>query len=68
MYPLGKILVVTGVILTVLGFAMAGKLGPLGKLPGDILISRPGFTFYLPLTTGILLSIILTLLFWFFKK
>jgi len=44
-------------------------LGPIGKLPGDILIKRDSFTFYFPLTTSILASLILSLLAWFlFRK
>lgn len=40
-------------------------LGPIGKLPGDILIKRDNFTFYLPITTSLLASAILSLLAWF---
>jgi hypothetical protein len=44
-------------------------LGPIGKLPGDILIKRDNFTFYFPITTSILASIILSLLAWIiFRK
>jgi hypothetical protein len=41
---------------------------PLGRLPGDILVQREGFRFYFPLTTGILLSLLATLLFWLFRR
>jgi hypothetical protein len=41
---------------------------PLGRLPGDIVINRDNFRFYFPLTTSILVSIILSLLFWLFRK
>ncbi|MBM4324037.1 MAG: DUF2905 domain-containing protein [Deltaproteobacteria bacterium] len=48
---------------------MAGdKIPWIGKLPGDILIKKEKFTFYFPLTTSILISIILTLLFTLFRK
>jgi hypothetical protein len=65
----GKILVVLGLIITVMGalLAFAGRLpglGPIGKLPGDILIKRDNFTFYFPITTSILASAILSLLAW----
>lgn len=40
-------------------------LGPIGKLPGDILIKRDNFTFYFPITTSLLASAILSLLAWF---
>ena len=56
-------LVILGVALVVLGLAWPWieRLG-LGRLPGDLRIEREGFSFYFPLTTSILLSIILTLL------
>lgn len=68
MNPFGKMLIIAGIILIILGLAMAGKLGPLGRLPGDITVSRPGFRFYFPLATSILLSLALSLLFWLFRK
>lgn len=57
-----KIIVLAGIFLIFLGLALSGKLGPLGHLPGDILIERDTFTFYFPVTTIILLSILLTLI------
>lgn len=47
---------------------LAGRLpglGPIGKLPGDILIKRDNFTFYFPITTSLLASAVLSLLAWF---
>ena len=41
---------------------------PLGRLPGDLVIDRPGLKFYAPFTTMLLLSIVLTLLLWLFRK
>ena len=66
----GKILIGLGLIIVVIGAALAfaGRLpglGPIGKLPGDILIKRDTFTFYFPITTSILASIVLSLLAWF---
>lgn len=65
MEQMGKFIVLTGVVLVVIGllmmFAQKLPLG-LGKLPGDIVIKRDNFTFYFPLATSILLSIILTLI------
>jgi len=55
---LGAILLAAGGLIT-----LAGKIPGLGKLPGDIVIQRGNFNFYFPLTTSILLSIILTLVF-----
>jgi hypothetical protein len=71
---LGKALILFGGALTVIGalLLLAGRLpslgGPfewLGKLPGDILIKREHFTFYFPLTTGIIVSVLLSLLLYF---
>ncbi|HYW03541.1 MAG TPA: DUF2905 domain-containing protein [Gammaproteobacteria bacterium] len=63
-----RALIVTGVLLVVLGVAWPwlSRLG-LGHLPGDILIRRRGFTFWFPLTTSILVSLVLTLIFWLFR-
>ena len=68
---IGKILMVIGLGLVALGASiwLAGKSGlPLGNLPGDINVSRPGFKFYFPLTTGLLLSAVLTLILWILRK
>ncbi len=43
------------------------KIG-LGRLPGDIYVEREGFTFYFPITTGILVSIVLSVLLWLFRR
>jgi Protein of unknown function (DUF2905) len=62
-------LIVTGLALVVLGIAWPylGKLG-LGRLPGDIRIERDGFTLYLPITTSIIVSLVLSLILWLFRK
>ncbi|MBS3969596.1 MAG: DUF2905 domain-containing protein [Clostridia bacterium] len=54
---------VLGIVIFLMGGLMlvAGKLPYIGRLPGDIFIKRENFTFYFPLATGILLSIILTI-------
>jgi hypothetical protein len=68
---LAKILIVVGLVIAGLGALLwlTGKAGwPLGRLPGDIRIERDNFKFYFPLTTCILLSIVLTLLFWLLRK
>ncbi|BCX16502.1 MAG: hypothetical protein KatS3mg117_0184 [Geminicoccaceae bacterium] len=66
---IGRFLVVLGVVLIVVGLTMPwlGKLG-LGRLPGDIVIERENFSFYFPITTSILLSLLLSLIFWFFQR
>jgi uncharacterized protein HemY len=62
----GKILIFFGVILIFLGlvFSFVGKIPYLGKLPGDIYIKRENFTFYFPITTCILISITLSIIFY----
>ncbi len=64
-----KALIVAGLTLLVIGllWPWLSKL-PLGRLPGDILVEREGFRFYLPLTTGILLSLIASLVIWLFRR
>lgn len=62
----GRFLIITGIIIAAVGalFLLSGKLPWLGKLPGDIVIQRKSFTLYFPLATSILLSIIITFIFW----
>ncbi len=59
---MGKALVMVGIALVILGLALAGKLPFLGRLPGDIRIQRDGFVFYFPLTSMLLVSLILSLI------
>ena len=65
-----KLLIMFGIILAAVGgiLLFIGKVPYIGRLPGDIYIQRKNFTFYFPLATSILLSIILTLLFSFFSR
>ncbi|MEN2984037.1 MAG: DUF2905 domain-containing protein [Dictyoglomaceae bacterium] len=62
---LGKWLIVLGIILVILGIFLAygSKILPLGRLPGDIRIERKNFVFYFPITTCLVISLILTLIF-----
>ncbi|MDX5378120.1 MAG: DUF2905 domain-containing protein [Halomonas sp.] len=64
-----KTLVIIGIVVLLAGllWPWLGKL-PIGRLPGDIVIERPGFKAYLPLTTMILVSLVLSLLLWLFRK
>ncbi|WP_461828803.1 DUF2905 domain-containing protein [Aquifex sp.] len=64
MNEIGKILIFMGLILVVVGAVLLlfGKVLPLGKLPGDIYIKKDNFTVYIPITSVILLSVLLTLL------
>ena len=68
--PAGRILIIFGIILIVVGFLLNSgmRIPHLGKLPGDICIKKDNFTFYFPAATCIVLSIILTLIFRIFKK
>ena len=71
MEQLGKVIVGLGIVLVVVGLLIwfAGdKLSWFGRLPGDIAIERPGLRFYAPITTMILLSVGLSLLFWLFNR
>ncbi|AEI14947.1 hypothetical protein Flexsi_1295 [Flexistipes sinusarabici DSM 4947] len=65
-----KLLIIIGLVIAGVGIVLlfGGKFG-LGKLPGDILIKKDNFTFYFPVVTSIIISIILTVLFnIFFRK
>jgi hypothetical protein len=64
---MGKLLLYLGLGIAALGVLMMVGV-PFGRLPGDIQVKRGNFSFYFPLTTSILLSIILTLLFSFFRR
>jgi hypothetical protein len=63
MTELGRLLVLFGVVLVVVGlfFLLVPRVS-LPRLPGDILIQRDGFTFYFPIVTSIVISVVLTLL------
>lgn len=67
---LGKILLITGIVISLVGAALlfSGKLSWIGKLPGDILIKRRGFTFYFPLATSILASVIISLILYLISR
>jgi DUF2905 family protein len=66
---MGRWLILFGIVLVVLGIAWPwiAKLG-LGRLPGDLHIEREGFSFYFPLTTSLIISIVLSLLLWFLRR
>jgi hypothetical protein len=67
MPPIGKLFILLGVVFIGIGLLLSlashFSFFKLGKLPGDIYIKRDNFTFYFPLTTSILLSLLLTLIF-----
>lgn len=67
----GKILIAAGIILLIAGLVLlfAGdKFSWLGRLPGDIRVEKENFRFYFPVTTMILLSILLTFILWLIRK
>ena len=64
---MGKMLVLIG--LAIAGLGVIIMLGvPFGRLPGDFVVKRDNFSFYFPMTTSIILSLLLTLLFAFFRR
>jgi Protein of unknown function (DUF2905) len=67
---LGKILIFAGIFILAVGilFIFGNKIPFLGRLPGDIIIRKKNFTFYFPIVTSILLSIIISLIFYLFRK
>jgi hypothetical protein len=70
MLEFGKTLVFFGLILVIVGVVLsfAGKLPWLGNLPGDITIQRERFSFYFPITTCILISVLISLVLYFFRR
>lgn len=68
--PPGRLLIILGVILILVGLLLTygGRIPWLGKLPGDIRIERENFSFYFPLATSLLVSLLLSLLFWLFRR
>ena len=70
MESLGRSAVIAGLLLAALGLVLwAGPSIPLlGRLPGDLRIERPGLRFYLPITSCLLLSALLSLALWLFGK
>ena len=70
MQQIGKLLVVAGLVLLAIGLVLyiTGKIPFLGKLPGDLVMRRRNFTFYFPLTTCLLISGILSLIFFILSK
>lgn len=66
---IGRVLIIAGLVLVAVGFLWPylGRIG-LGRLPGDIVIEREGFRLYIPIVTSLLISALLTLVFWLFRK
>lgn len=74
MIPLGKMLLLFGFLMVLLGLLLlvaghfSGKVPWVGRLPGDIYIERGRWTFYFPLVTSLIISVVLTLLFSLFGR
>jgi len=72
MPPLGRVLIILGALLIVAGLLLSYSSFfswlRLGRLPGDITVKRPNFSFYFPITTSVLLSLVLTLILYLFRK
>ena len=70
MTDLGKSLLVIGLLIALIGVVLllVGRVPWLGRLPGDIYIQRGNWSFYFPLVTSIVVSVLLTLLFWLFGR
>jgi hypothetical protein len=70
MGDLGKLLIISGVVLLVAGtvVAMVGRIPWLGRLPGDVVIRRENFVFYFPLASCVLVSVVISLLVYLFRR
>ena len=70
MQVIGKYLIVMGVLLAAIGgiLVLAGRMPWIGKMPGDVLVKRGDLTFYFPLATCILISAVLSFVFYLFFK
>lgn len=66
---MSRMLIIFGLILVAAGllWPVIGRLG-LGRLPGDIVIERPGFSFYFPLMTSLVISVVLSVILWFVNR
>lgn len=65
---IGRLLIITGILLVIVGLIFMVFKGNIPRMPGDIFIKRDGFTFYFPWVTTFLISIILTIIINFFIK
>jgi len=67
---LGKALIALGLLMALIGVLLvfSGKMPWIGRLPGDIYLRKGNFSFYFPLTTCVLISLLLSLLFWLLRR
>ena len=70
MNDLGKLLFIVGIVRVIVGAVIwkAGGLGGLGRVPGDITVQKGNSTFYFPIVTCLLISAVLSLLAWLFRR
>jgi hypothetical protein len=71
MQELGKIVMIIGIVLAISGVLLwkfPGWFGWMGRLPGDISVQKGNFSFYFPIVTCIVISVVLTLLSWLFRR
>ena len=70
MSGVGRLLIIAGLVLLAAGLVVSllPRFPWLGRLPGDILIRRENFSFFMPLTTSLLLSLVVSLLIWLFRR
>lgn len=70
MQPLGRALIIIGLVIAATGLVLtfAGKADWLGRLPGDINIRRENFSFHFPVTTCLLLSALISFIFWILRR
>jgi hypothetical protein len=66
--PVRALLLVFGILFVVAAIAWPVVSRYFGRLPGDIVVRRPGFTFVFPIVTCLVLSLLLSLLFWIFRR
>jgi hypothetical protein len=66
---MARLLIIIGIVLISAGliWEFGGKYVPFGRLPGDVVIDKGNFKFYFPISTSIVISILLTLIFWLWK-
>lgn len=70
MVDFGKIFIFIGFLLVIIGFVfiLGNKIPFIGKLPGDIAVVRKNYSFYFPVTTCIIISLVLSFILWLFNK
>lgn len=67
----GKAILIIGIVIAAIGLViilLGDKLGWFGNLPGDIKVKRENFSFYIPITTMILMSIVISIIIWLIRK